>query len=181
MMRIIYFILFFIAPVFCMSQNLSQARKTNWAFAGINHVVVPPSSIVNIMSFGADATGVSPNDLALQSALASLNGNAGIILFPAGIFLFNSTISLPDSVTLRGGGSTATTLQFNLNGVGDLIRVAGSAQLTTGILLTNAAKKVHLLNYPMPLVFPQAITFDCINRTTHLSFQVGLIIPLGRF
>lgn len=140
MMRIIYFILFFIAPVFCLSQNLSQARKTNWTFAGINHIVVPPSSIVNIMSFGADATGVSPNDLALQSALASLNGNAGIILFPAGIFLFNSTISLPDSIVLRGGGSTATTLQFNLNGVGDLIRVAGSAQLTTGILLTNATK-----------------------------------------
>ncbi len=105
------------------------------------------------MSFGADATGVNPSNLAMQSAISSLNGNAGVINLPAGTFLFTSSIILPDSVILRGAGSTSTLLQFNLNGTGDLIRIAGSAQLKNSRLISSSIKDSSFVEITNPSNF----------------------------
>ncbi|CAN5331527.1 hypothetical protein BH09BAC5_BH09BAC5_02560 [soil metagenome] len=140
MLRISFSFLLVTFSFFCFSQNLPQSRKTDWTYAGINHVVNQPATQINIMSFGADASGVIPSDVAIQAAIASLNGNAGVINFPAGVFLFNASISLTDSIILHGAGSANTLLQFDLNGNGDLISVTGSSLVQNNQLVSDAVK-----------------------------------------
>lgn len=87
---------------------------------------ISPVPFIDITTLGGNGNGTTPNDAALQQAFTQLNGQQGTIYFPAGTYLFNSSINVPDSVILRGDGSTLTTLTFNLGGNGDLIRISGS-------------------------------------------------------
>ncbi len=101
--------------------------KLDWSRAGYPGNNVPSyPAIKNILDFGADNTGSSANDVALNNAINSLSGSKGVILFPAGIYLFNNYISLRSGLILRGAGSSSTTLLFNLGGNNDLININGS-------------------------------------------------------
>jgi hypothetical protein len=84
------------------AQVLPTARSTDWSKAGFQ--LSPPSSTitVDITTFGGIGDGVTANGAALFAAFTAVQGQAGVILFPPGDFLFTSTILLPDSVVLRG-------------------------------------------------------------------------------
>ena len=121
------------------AQVFSPERITSWENAGLTTELSAPQNQVSILDFGGDNTGTTSSNTAYTDAIASLNGEAGTIYFPQGEYLFSSSLSIPDSVFLKGE-STGTTLRFNLGGNGDLIRVNGSLSSTPYDLSVNAVK-----------------------------------------
>ena len=139
MVRIVLLAFIFLQTQLGWSQTFQNHRVTAWDKAGLSTQLTAPSNQVDITDFGADNTGTSTSDLAYQNAIASLNGDAGTIYFPAGEYYFTSTLSIPNDVFLKGE-SAETVLRFNLGGSGDLIRMSGSMN-STQILLASDAEK----------------------------------------
>ncbi|MBK6753394.1 MAG: hypothetical protein IPG69_07305 [Flavobacteriales bacterium] len=127
------------------AQVLPTARSTDWSKAGFQ--LSPPSSTitVDITTFGGIGDGVTANGAALFAAFTAVQGQAGVILFPPGDFLFTSTILLPDSVVLRGATADSTTLTFSLGGVGHCIAAIGQEEPQHFALSQNSARgDMHL-------------------------------------
>jgi hypothetical protein len=76
-----------------------------------------PENEVNVLDFGASGDGATNDAPAFQSAINSFSGLAGTVMVPAGTYLLENPISIPDSVILKGVGSDSTVLKFNLGGV----------------------------------------------------------------
>ncbi len=141
-LRLFFLFLVMVLPSILMAQVLPPNRSVDWTLAGMQEENVQyPSTILNIQNFGGVGDGLVVNDTALQAAINQLNGQSGIISFPSGTFLFNSTIILPDSVILRGDGAENTTLKLDLGGVGHGIYVAGgSSSSDTSSMIQSATK-----------------------------------------
>lgn len=106
---------FLFLPYVALGQ-IPTERSTDWLLPGSAGMFVP-NTVLTLTDFGADASGNTPSDSSLQEALLALGG-PGKLLFPAGTYLFNQTISLPDSVILEGEIDTATLrsqVTFKLN------------------------------------------------------------------
>ena len=102
-MKIIYLIVFaFITGTFATAEVIPSNRRVQWANAGAfaNNPVI--SNQLNVMDFGAHGDSLHDDAHAIDSAMTSLNGHAGIIYFPPGNYLVLSTLNIPDSVILRG-------------------------------------------------------------------------------
>jgi hypothetical protein len=88
------------------SQNIALSRITDWKSPGCSTNFNFQNS-VSLISYGADSTGVSACDSALQQAINALNG-AGEIFVTKGVYLFNQSIILPDSIIIQGEVDTST-------------------------------------------------------------------------
>jgi hypothetical protein len=97
------------------AQSIPAERLTDWSKAGVEDSLTDFGPVVNITDYGAVADGITANDTAFSNAMAALAGKPGIILFPAGSYLFHHSINITDSVVLRGEG-TGSKLLFDLNG-----------------------------------------------------------------
>lgn len=98
------------------AQVIPSGRFYDWTGAGFRGILPDYSNTINIVQLGAANDGSSAVDSYIQAAVDSMNGRYGVIYFPAGSYLVNSTIALPDSVMLKGAGSDSTTITFDLNG-----------------------------------------------------------------
>lgn len=121
--------------IFCSGLLESQtynAYKTNWKDAGYKGSKPVFTQSVNILNHGGNNTGNGPNNIALQTAISALGGQAGIVYFPPGIYTFTGQVSINrDSLLLKGAGYDSTFLKFNLNGIlNNCINIYGS-QLNT--------------------------------------------------
>ena len=94
------FLIIFLACHTGAGQPIPQDRITDWQQPGSSEAWTWSQSL-SITDLGADPEGVLPCDQALLAALDSLKG-PGRILFPAGIYLFQKTLALPDSILLEG-------------------------------------------------------------------------------
>ncbi len=121
------------------SQNLPTERTTAWDKAGPTSTLTAPNNSVNIVEFGADNTGESSCNQAYNAALASLGGSAGTIYFPTGEYFFDASISIPDSVFIKGE-SSETELEFDLGGTGHCIQMNGSISSQENPLAETAIK-----------------------------------------
>ena len=111
------------------AQTIPADRRVNWQQIIQNYTYETPVRVINIMDFGGVADGKTDNSDALKQAVASFQNRAGTILLPAGIYLFNNTVVLPDSIQLKGDGPDVTILKFDLNHKPkDCIRVTGTAE-----------------------------------------------------
>ena len=99
--------IFFIAS-FAQAQVIPLSNRVEWDKAGCQLPLNQPKLTANVMNFGAHADGVSDDVQSVNAAIASLNGRLGVVYFPAGNYLLASEINLPDSVIIRGAGSTST-------------------------------------------------------------------------
>nr|NQU89525.1 hypothetical protein [Bacteroidota bacterium] len=127
------------SPAF--TQNIPDNRLVDWSVAGLENVFIYPDTVINVVDFGAAGDGINNDAGAIQNAINFFSGNAGIVLFPPGIYLLNSGISLNDSVVLKGSGSDSTTLRFNLNGVAsNCINISGSTGGGFQPVLSNSQK-----------------------------------------
>lgn len=122
----IFFPFLFLINSIGYSQILSPNRSTNWSFAGYPGSTPVYNTIRNITDHGGNGNGIAPNDVALQNAVNSLNGQSGTIYFPSGTFVFNAPVVLRSNLILKGAGSGNTTLQFDLGGSFSLINVFGN-------------------------------------------------------
>lgn len=102
---------------FALGQVIPAARRVDWSAAGLTGNIPAYSASVSITAFGGAGDGLTNNSGALQNAIASFGGSAGVVYFPKGVYKFTSAVSLPDSIILRGAASDSTTLLFDLGGV----------------------------------------------------------------
>lgn len=124
------------------SQTIPAERRVDWTKAGLSDAEAFDNlPRIDAATFGVVAGGVAANDSAVAAAIASLAGNASIIQFPAGEFLFHETINLPSGAVLRGAGADKTTFLMNLGGKGHSISVAGKAIESEKSPLAVGAKK----------------------------------------
>jgi hypothetical protein len=71
------------------------------------------SSTFNVVTFGADPTGVGDSTAAVTAATAAADASGGgVVYFPAGTYRITSTILYPGDITFRGAGTQATLLQY---------------------------------------------------------------------
>lgn len=123
-----------------VAQVIPPSRTANWRSAGTLIQDTNYNRIINIKEFSGVGDGITPNDQALGNALAAMQGFSGVIYFPAGNYLFQLPVNLPGGIVLRGQGSGATTLKFNLNGRDNLVTIAGAASAIS-TQVTNAIPK----------------------------------------
>lgn len=117
-------------------------QKTNWQDAGYKGNFPAFTNEKNILDYGGDATNTNANDSALTAAVAALNGEAGVIYFPAGEYAFRSSINVNrDSIIFRGAGYDSTRLVFDLGGsLDDLIRISGTLAADTTSIIGDAVR-----------------------------------------
>lgn len=111
-----------------LAQVLPVDRATDWSKAGLQLEPPAPTVSVSILDFGGAADGLTPNNAALNAALAAVDGQMAVVYFPPGDYRFTSTVFLPDSVILRGATADSTTLIFDLGGAGAGIAVVGQEE-----------------------------------------------------
>jgi hypothetical protein len=109
-------LLYFLLPLLVQSQIIPPSMRVDWSRAGNDNANTQPSTVINVLSYGAAGDSATDNAAAFASAIASLNGNAGVILVPPGKYLFLSPLTLTDSVIIKGSLSDSTHLYFNLGG-----------------------------------------------------------------
>lgn len=109
-----------------LAQTVPATRITDWSHAGMQDSIPVYNNVVNIMDYGGISDGVTANDTPFQNALAALALQPGTVLFPPGSYIFRHSISLRDSMVIKGAG-TSSKLLFNLGGnAQDMINVQGN-------------------------------------------------------
>src|SRR5690349_17418495 len=75
--------------------------------------------VFNVKTYGAKCDGVTDDAAAIAAAIAAVPGQGGIVYFPPGVYLLNSSIvvNARTNLSLVGAGVSATRLQMNANGV----------------------------------------------------------------
>ena len=124
--------LFFITAS-CFAQTIPLNRTFNWTNSGYQGNYLRNATVIDFLTVGGVADGLTDNSVALQNAIANAPKPV-VIYFPGGNYLFNSSINLPDSTILRGATSDSTNLLFDFSGaIGNGINISG----TTGPTFTN--------------------------------------------
>lgn len=140
-MKNLLFLLLLLTEGLVTAQVLPSNRSVNWSLAGYRGTIPNYPTVVDITAFGGSGDNSTVNDTAFTNALNSLNGNNGVIYFPAGTYLFNTPIYLPSGIIIRGAAADSTTLKFDLGGnIMDAINISGTASSTTALLTSNADK-----------------------------------------
>jgi len=137
------------------AQTLPPERFTDWSLPGSHAAFVPPQTL-NILSYGADPSGVQSCNAALQAAIAALGG-PGEVFFPAGVYAFPQTIVLPDSIILQGETGTdqlpLAQLVLSPGENADGIQISGSEQATTAVVIALPEQGDHFLRVDQPGLF----------------------------
>jgi len=138
------------------AQTIPADRRVSWQQITKDYTYKTPVKTVSIMDFDGVADGKTDNSDALKQAIASFQKGAGTVLFPAGIYLFNNIIVLPDSIQLKGGGSNVTVLKFDLNkqpkncisisGIAEnhFVRLKGGYSFGSAKILSDSASYFHV-------------------------------------
>jgi hypothetical protein len=135
-----YLFIYLIFGIQSVAQVIPPDRLTDWTNPGSTSAFTATQS-VNLISFGADTTGVLPVDAVLQQAIIALNG-PGEIFFPKGLYLFNQSIILPDSIILLGETDTVTKKP--------LAKLSLAPGNTHGIIISGSELNSGvIINYPL--------------------------------
>jgi len=124
MKTFIHTFLLFVA-VTVNAEVIPTNNRIDWDNAGYQRLSDDPHLIVNVMDFGAQANGISDDRMAIENAILSLKGHSGVVYLPAGTYLLQSGLTLPDSVVVRGAGSEFTFVK--INGAVDCFTINGSS------------------------------------------------------
>ena len=75
--------------------------------------------VFNVKNYGAKGDGIADDAAAIAAVIAAVPRQGGIVYFPPGIYLLNSSIVVNGrtNLTLLGAGVSAARLQMNANGV----------------------------------------------------------------
>jgi hypothetical protein len=87
----------------------------------------------NVLDYGADLTGVASASAALQSAIDSFGGNAGVVYFPNGSYKLTVNVTLPSNITLLSYGAIIVC-----NGFGFVVGASKSNIVIDGLRFNQA-------------------------------------------
>lgn len=130
-MRTIIYLLIVQINLFSFSQTLPTQRSVDWKLAGLRDTSTAGFITIDMQTLGVINDGLTPND-ALMDSLLNVYGDQGTILsFPAGDFLFQETIELPNNTIIRGDGAESTTFHFDLGGSDHSFHIEGENDNTS--------------------------------------------------
>ncbi len=141
------FLFFFIVSVFLIlsmeisSQTIPGERVVDWKTIRNNIQYKQPLIQLNVQDFGATGDGITNDYPAIMSAIENLNGYYGFIYFPAGDYLVNGTIILPDSCILKGDGSDNSVLTFDLGNEAAHCITISKSQTSDFVAITGGLQK----------------------------------------
>lgn len=119
-------LLFIVPGTFVNGQVVPAHRIADWSVSGANYdFSANQGSYIDVKSFGASGDGISDDFQAVLNAVNSFGGSRGTLYFPAGTYIINGSISLPDSITLIGESSGSTVLLFNAGENNHAIKISG--------------------------------------------------------
>lgn len=133
------FFLFFQISVF--SQILAPARSVDWTLAGLRNSIPNDFVEVDMLTQGVVGNGIVPNDAMVINVLSSITEQGAILIFPAGNFLFNSTITIPSNVIIRGQGADNTVFTMDLGGTNHSLDIRGSIFSSDNTSIIESAAK----------------------------------------
>lgn len=133
-----------ISYIIC-SQTIDDERTVSWQNAGLTNSCYSANQIINFLSVGGNGDGVSPNDEAMNTVLASISSGVTVIYFPPGNYFFQSSINLENNTILKGAGAENTILTFDLNVPSDAIIIKGGESSTYSFCTNNISKNAHTL------------------------------------
>lgn len=107
-MKLVLFLLFSFVCHVSFAQTIPTQRTVNWQVAGIKDTTTQGFTIVDGSTYGFVNDGVTPNDYPLGSLMLAYQGPT-IVYFPAGTYLFNTSIYLRSNFIVRGAGADQTT------------------------------------------------------------------------
>jgi Pectate lyase superfamily protein/Periplasmic copper-binding protein (NosD) len=88
---------------------------------------------VNVLDYGADSTGTNSASTALQSAIDSFSGSAGVVYFPNGSYKLTANVTLPSNITLLSYGAIIVC-----NGFGFVVGASKSNIVVNGLSFNQA-------------------------------------------
>lgn len=93
--------------------GLSDWSITSARDAALAEVLATTRDIFNVMSYGADDTGIADSTVAIQSALTAAEAVGGVAYVPAGTFKITAMLTInANGVTLQGAGIDATIIEL---------------------------------------------------------------------
>jgi hypothetical protein len=179
-MKIFCLLLFILLGQNAISQVIPAARRTDWSLAGYRDTVPKYNHILDITSFGGVGDGITINDTAIEHAIVSLAGTSGTIYFPVGNFLFTRTITLFDSIVLKGNSSDSTVLTFNLHGSGNLITMHGGIAQALAFLTADAGKDSSFIMVDNASPFIPGDYLQLIQNDSALIFSSWALNSVGQ-
>ena len=152
-MKVFLFLLLILFGLSSYCQTLTPSRAVNWKLAGYKGKHNSPAYVLNFLTNGGIADGVTPNDTALSDLINSINNDSSLIYFPNGSYFFKQPIKLSKKLILKGESADSTILLFNLSAEDHLIKITGNKTNTESLLLNDISKDSSLLHVLNPGLF----------------------------
>lgn len=150
-------------------QTLPSSRSVDWTLAGLRDTTTNGFTEIDMLSEGMIGDGITPNDLILDVVLSSIADSGAILIFPAGNFLFNNTINLPNKCVIKGDGAKTTTFTFDLGGSGHSFNINGQAiNADTTSIIESAIKDSNFVIVSNPTNFSTGDWMRIIQYDTDL-------------
>ena len=144
-----FWLLFFIIPIgveLSAQSNFPTSRFVDWKIAGMQSWDESLHQLIQMQDYNIDSQGQLSNSAVLDSILTANQGHKIRIHFPAGTYLFNSTIHLGSEVIIEGEGADLTHFVFQLGGTGNAIESTGQELNTvTANFQQSAIKNDHFI------------------------------------
>ena len=90
-------------------------NQIDWSVCGVENDIPNYSNSIDVTTRGAKNNGDSDNSKVIQDLIDSSDFGT-VLFFPAGTYLFNTSINLKSGVVIRGASSNQTIFNFDLNG-----------------------------------------------------------------
>lgn len=103
-------------PCLLTAQVIPTNRLVDWSGSGYHGSIDPSATWIDVTQYGVTGDAVTDNTVALRSLITAAGGLRTVLYFPPGDYLFRSTITLRDSIVLRGASSDSTHFLFNFSG-----------------------------------------------------------------
>lgn len=101
-----------------VSSILPEDNQVDWSIAGVVGGIPNYTNQIDVTTMGVLGDDQTDNSTTFQALID--NADAGTeFYFPSGIFLFNSSIRMKDSITVKGNCVSNTTLKFDLSGTAE--------------------------------------------------------------
>lgn len=166
------------------SQVIPAENRVDWSHAGCKYNLPSNSPQESILSFGGVPDGITDNSTALNNAMAFFKGHPGIIYFPPGSYLFSFSVTVSDSILLKGAGADATFIKIAHSGIG--FNFSGSATNEFAKITAGFQKESHRISVSNPALFAKGNYCEIrqengswdVNPADWAKFSVGQIIHI---
>jgi hypothetical protein len=88
----------------------SRDFSSGWRHAGIEGDIPTPNRIISVRNYGVLGLGLTNEQTGIQNAINALGGTGGVVYFPAGSYIINSSLTIKSNVVLRGERSFNTQI-----------------------------------------------------------------------